>query len=440
MASEPQTVNLPEIMLQDYPLDTFPAWARDKVIDVCQRVQAAVPIAANLLLSLVSGCISRIVYVVTEDKQYEPTAIWTLTLAGPGERKTPVFRELIQPIMESEISEYLIGDITKASFIRRMAHDRKLIGVTDEPVLLDCLMDTTSIMPSALLNAYDETFIPYCRTIAGKIDTLKIRKPSLTLGIAGQPDVVNAHYNSRNGRRLSSSGFFARMLIVQVESMRGQRKTKRGYSCESESIAAAYNENMSSLANLEQILVEREFNNQFILELSPEANQRFLDFIDEWEEKLSTDEDYIMIERWINKDRGFVLRLAGILYMMELVTDEESEQCPPISVEIIERAIRLLEYYRDQMIRWHNIVDGEGGNPNAAYLHDFLIRREGNEWPKRDLRASLKHTKGLDNKDDFEAAIEELKERKVISVIQGEQKRTGGKRPLIVRLLKKTKK
>lgn len=88
--------------LPPFPIDIFPPWLRDYVAAVTETMQTPPDLAGMLALSILSTACARRVMVRAWDGWVEPVNIYTVTSLGPGNRKSPVFRAMMAPVVKFE--------------------------------------------------------------------------------------------------------------------------------------------------------------------------------------------------------------------------------------------------------------------------------------------------------------------------------------------------
>jgi hypothetical protein len=100
-----------------------------------------------------------------------------------------------------------------------------------------------------------------------------------------------------------------------------------------------------------------------MIELSNEAKKEWILFHNEMDVAQRKGEIYSPIHRTANKAAEQVLRIAGVLTLFENLHDTK------ISLGITERAITLVRYYLNELLR---ITDIESSNPLMKLAQDTL--------------------------------------------------------------------
>ncbi len=423
---------LPARILQDYPTVVFPEWMGKMVETVSEEMEAGAPIAGNLGVAIVSFLSARNFYVHAGTIKV-PTNFWIVTGADPGEAKSPVYDAMTAPLRNSPLRTNLIDDISLFSLMKKFGTVRKIAAIHDEHVFLEQMMKTEH-SPSPILHSYEERTSSYER---GNLEEpLEAEKPSLTLGIVAQSDTLAEYYLSSRGQSLKRKGFWDRMPIDTVDSLAGSRTIK---IVDEETVRPIYEEYEECINRMIDFDQEMEQSGETrVLRLSKEAQKKYVEFLQSWEDKIKVDGDYAMIKGWLSKGRGFLLRVAGILYVMDLFSEDRvlsPENLTEISVEVMQRAIRLADYYRQKLIAWHHTMIDEKHEPSPSeHLYEYMKKKGKSEWTKRELEQAMKHTSAFDEDGVVDEAVAELENRKLITRTPSKNKR--GPRTYTVHLVK----
>lgn len=428
---------LPPKLLQGFPLQIFPSWVRNYIEYLCLTVQVPVVFAANLFLSIISACISLVVYVSTGDHR-EPTNIWTMSLGMPGLGKSAVFRNLLQPLMNSTLREHVIGDITIPCFMKLLKEKHKLFMFEDELGFFNKLIQGKDLDYPSLTRSYDEDFISHGRCINS---LEKITSPSLTMGIAGQQKVFLKLFNSEIGQSIRDNGILDRIAVCIAEST-GLKDYMHSQGSENRQTKAVYQEKMDQLLAFVQDM--EEAGAPLELQLSPEADYYRRTVLQSWENQTAIDSDFEMIHSWIYKVDGLSLRYAGIIYMISLITGNQpsdSTNLPQISKEIMEQVFCLLEFYRDNTIMLHHYISSGVLSPFAIRVFNKIraaIRKgRTGDCSERDVKQAVRDEHGKLNEPAYNTAIKELVDNEWIAVEepprQNRRGRPASKRIRIIR-------
>lgn len=437
--------------MNDFPLWVFPRWFSDMVEAVSNKMQTPTVLAANFGISIISAILASRVYVYCAGHE-EPTNLWTMTLLPAGEGKTPVLNEMAQPLKNTNLEAHMIEDITFAAMCRKMQSLKKLFILSDEGTFFDNFLRERGQSSTILTKSYNEGAFSYHR---GNNVDIEIEKPSLTLGLALQNDRFEQLQSEHVFQNAVAIGLLDRILPAIPESMVGRRYFSIDDDVPLETFETyadclkklddkyAWTDSKTEYVNTQQAEENNRFDTQVISNTAMENQnvasynltnpQIFLEVgidariaYNEWRNRLESDYNnpmYATIHQWMGKMSGFVLRIAGILHIMDeeepdfyKILDEYennplSDDKYKISEKQINRAIQLVEYYRNERLR----LTGEG-HSSAEKILDYMERKNKKQIKSYRLRNALKATIGLKSKEDFEAALDYLAEEGKISV------------------------
>lgn len=443
--------------MNDFPLWVFPRWFSDMVKAVSNKWQTPEVVAANFGLSIISALLALRVYVYY-DENTQPTNLWTMTLLPAGEGKSPVLKEMAKPLNNTNLAVHKVEDITVSAMCRKMKSLKKLFVLSAEGTFFDNFLRERGQSSTILMKSYDEESFSYQR---GNNVDIKIENPSLTLGLALQNDRFKQYQSERVFQKAVANGLLDRFLPAVPESMVGRRRfsinnivpcdTWDTYcdslralnyryawtSSEIDDVNAQQGEENNSFetqavgsvtSENHNVASDNNSNDKIILEVSHDAMITFND----WRNRMEADFNnprYKPISQWMGKMSGFVLRIAGILHIMDeaepyfyKILDEDennplSDDKHKISEKQINRAIQLVEYYRNERLR----LTGEK-HSFAEKILGYMKRKNKTEIKKYRLRNALKGTAGLKSKEDFEVALLQLEEEGKISVTSSDVK------------------
>ena len=410
-----------------YPTDIFSSWFSAMIKCVSKVVQTPEALAANFGLSIISSLIASKVYVIRNDGSTVPTNLWTLTLIASGEGKTPVFNFMVESLNDTSIKDNLVENVTSAAFHKKLNELKKVVMLSSEGTFFDNIRKQSDfIIP--LLKTYDEDSINYAR---GN-EEIKIDKSSLTVGIALQNDSFKQLQAEHRFKEFQSKGLIDRFLISIPETMLGKRKYVQSDMRIPYSIVESYNE---CIKNLD---IKYSSNNPWFLHLSDEATATLNNWLNMHEDDYNQ-EKYKNIHQWLGKREGFILRLAGCIYIIDLLQeeldgltdDDPLYEKDKISSKQLENAITLLEYYQAEKLKLQTNTSFE--NEGIQKLWNYLTKHKIKEITKRDLQKALKGTNALKDKKNFDLALSELKTKGYISV---EERKTKGPVSTVIHIIK----
>lgn len=87
-------------MSQQFPLEALPQWQRAMVEAVAAATKTDPSIAGMMSLAALSAAVGRKAIVKTNSELTPPVNIWVLVVMGTGQAKSPVFRAMVNPIVD----------------------------------------------------------------------------------------------------------------------------------------------------------------------------------------------------------------------------------------------------------------------------------------------------------------------------------------------------
>ena len=432
---------LPSVSVPDFPMTSLPPVLRAYVEGLATETQTPTDMAAMVVLGIVATAGAKRADVEVRDGWREPINIFSITAMGPGNRKSGVFRDAARPLVEFEVDEArrLAGEVKRSESSRRVAEkalelaigraakcdakdktecDRAVARLTDElealPIVTSPRLwgdDTTeeklSMMLSqnfgrigilsaegglfaAIAGRYRSNGAPSMEVLlkghAGDdiaVDrvtrpTVRIHNPALTICITVQPDVLRSCAATPEFR---GRGLMARFLFAAPTSIVGRRITSPP-PCPDEA-RRAYYAVIRRIIGIEPSQAEDGGPVPHTLKLDPDALAELLTFVDWLEPQLGENGGLHSIADWGAKLAGAVVRIAGLLHVVE------SPVSKPISVETITRAITIGRYlipHAQAAFQW---MGEDEGNEDARALLAW-IRKNPRPFTKRDVFNGLR--------------------------------------------------
>jgi hypothetical protein len=394
----PPPVPLAEGNLPAFPTDALPDWLGQFVEKVATATQTPPDLPATLTLPTVAAACAKRVEVHVKDDYCEPVNVFTATALPPGNRKSTVFSQVTAPLREYERAEsqrlrpQIAADKTRleieegrlaklqaeavkakpeeqealARQSAELARQIALMDVQREPRLL--VEDTTPEKLVILLQENEgrmavlspegdvfelmagrynkgANFGVYLHGHAGddlRVDrvgrpTDYVTRPALTLGLAVQPDVIHSLADKPG---FKGRGLLGRFLYAMPQSLLGRRDPDPPPV--PPEVRDAYHHNVLALLSIPANEVAGT-QQPHLLELSPEARRRWIEFSDWLEPQLAPAGELGMMADWGAKLAGAVARLAGILHMAEHA-GQPAPWATPIHLRTMEQAIRIGHY------------------------------------------------------------------------------------------------
>ncbi|MFY4776924.1 YfjI family protein [Metabacillus sp. RGM 3146] len=350
-------MSLFDLMTMNYPL-LIPDWLENYVNAVAESTQTPPDMASMAVLSTLSIAAAKKVNINPSGDWFEPLNTYILTLMGPANRKSSVFREITKPVFSYEMLrrdqleiaikqresdrkakakriDYLEGvygkegDENVHSEIRSLHEELKILPEMHLPTLVtdDSTPETLVTLLKqnnerlGVLSAEAGIFGMIEGRYSGQIklevylkghsgDQIRVDRrgrsesieaPALTIGVVGQNNVKERLPAAFQGR-----GLMARFLYALPNDFRGYRKSRPKPI--PKEIRKEYQKDLISLF---EVLEDQELT----LSISEEADSLFIDFQERIEHKLRDHGDLADILEWGGKIVGNMAPLLGLIHL-----------------------------------------------------------------------------------------------------------------------------
>jgi replicative DNA helicase len=419
--------------LPAFPVDIYPDWLRQEIICLTEFAQVPADLPAVITLPVLGAAAGGRVIVEIRGSWREPVNLYAVTALPPGSRKSAVFAELTQPLLDAEhhMVENAGPRITEAATELKIAQrdadklaaqaagstgaarDKaqaeaiaaaQMAEAITVPVMPKLVADDITPEAAASLLAEQGGRLAVLSAEGGCFSTLSgryaatpnlevflkghsgdmlrvdrkgrppehIPRPALTLGLAVQPQVLRdiATMPGFRGR-----GLLARILYSIPPNTVGIRKIRTDPI--PEDIRDAYTAGVRAL-----VLTLAEWTDPAVLVLTPDAAELLLTAAEELEPRLAPDGDLGHIADWASKLIGATGRIAGLLH---LAANLRGGWGKPITAETMAAAIRAAGYFTAHALA---AFDGMGADPlleDARHVLAWLTRTEAEKFTKRDL-------------------------------------------------------
>lgn len=263
-----------------------------------------------------------------------------------------------------------------------------------------------------ILNAYDGDSYMMRRVTR---DTY-LQRPLLSFCLMLQP---NLYQETFANAELRGRGLLARFLTCTPKSMAGKRDKRSTATLDAVNYVA-YEKAMAHFLNLQQDS-EKE---PPVLTWEQDAKERMLDYMQTIENSMGKGQPMEDCKDYANKASAVAMRIAGILHLLQTW---EQEEIPPISKETAEKAIKVHRFFFAEKLK--EIREFE---TREAKLEEKLLERIKKETilkekacvSVREIHQSLRSTRELKRKEDFELYLQALAEKNYIQVEEVEKKKS----------------
>ncbi|MBX3426609.1 MAG: DUF3987 domain-containing protein [Pirellulales bacterium] len=435
----------------EFPTHALPGAVRAWVEAESHATQTPADLAGLLALAVCSATVARRVVVEARQGWREPVNLFAAVLLEPGNRKSAVFADAMQPLreLEAELIEAARPTVARAQSDRRQDDARlhKLEKVAAEkgdaearheagelaaalaeqaePVLPRLIVDDATAEKLGMMLAdhggriasmspeggvfdlmaglYSKSGIPqfgvYLMGHSGDdLNTdrvgrkgVRVERPALTCAYAMQPAVIEglAENTAFRGR-----GLLARFLYAAPQSWIGQREIAP--TPVSDATREAYRQTVRALADAES---------EFILQLAPSAMAGLREWETEIEAMLADGGQMEIMRDWGAKLAGATLRLAAVLHCIA------HGPTGRIDAPTLAAAIEIARYLVPHAEAVLNMMQAkeDSSDADARYVLRWIERHGRREFTKRDAHQHGKRR--FPKADDIDAALGELTRR-----------------------------
>lgn len=435
--------------------DLFPSYLGEYAGAVSKTIQTPEGMASLLGLSVVATALQKkfVVSPVEHGDYVEPVNVWTVVVADPSERKSPILKKMMSPVVEweeahrdhlknektrvdtdrgiiearikklnadagkadsaedrakfaveiNELKKHMpnevlppvmwTGNVTPERLEQMMVdHDGKMSVITDEGGIFEVLGGLYS-HGKANLNIFMQGYSGNPVRVDRSSRKAHMQNPLLTLGLAIQPKVLeDLSFGSK--RSFRGTGLLARFLYYKCETQRGQRFFGNQHEMNSE-IRDRYFSGVKGLLDIP--LEYDQYGNDIPrrLHLDDDARGLWVAFHDEVETKLLHGGEFEPIADWAGKLSGNALRVAGLFHVVEHGVDTRA-----INRETMNKAIQLMKVLVPHAMFALNATTTSGLAKDAAHASEWIVKHEKREFTKRDCQRALQSrfpaTKALD--------------------------------------------
>lgn len=412
--------------LQEFPVDVFPLSTRQYIESVAETKQ--VPIEMPACVAFVSYALAMAgkIQVQAKDDFVENCNLYMMISAETGARKSAVFSEMMHPIEEYQTRESKARKTTIVQYKRKVEmiesridrlntdYARNKKGVTKEEIereISKLEVEKSELKKVNELTLYTQDITPevvgillqdneerlgilssegdlvdvwkgrydsngdislYLKGYTG--DAIKVHRvkrapiilenPLLTILIMAQPIVIektlsNEQYNLR--------GLTGRFLYCLAKDLVGSRKYTDKII--PDALRSKYYNKIKRLLS---------YKDKTVVGLTHKAKELFIDMSISCEKSLTGRNS--SIRGWANRKPGFVLRIAGILHVMEWLESGAKDIPELMSVDTMEKAIKVVDYFTE-----HSRAAFEHMGHNQAIADAKIILRKITQTGRKEL-------------------------------------------------------
>ncbi len=467
--------------LPAFPLEALPSPLAEYVAEVAASTQVPLDMAAMLGLSVVAAACARRAQVRIGDTHTEPLSLYIAAVMEPGSRKSSTLEAFAEPLREAEqqmsaekAGSYLTAKEKREQETKRLAYlrdkaarenndvERKvmedeatylaanLTEVQELPRLLadDITMEKLAGLLSeqednsiAILSAEGGVFGILAGRYTGgalnldlvlkghsgethRVDRVNqppryIKRPTITMGLAVQPDVLNSLADNPSFR---GRGLLGRFLYTLPENLVGSREyINRPVDPKAK---ACYADAIHTLLRLPTPTTRDDPGARHTLRLNGAALALWKQFYDDVERRQADGQDLSSVRDWASKLAGAVARIAGNLHLME----NFREAVPwnrPITAETVAAAWSIGEYLIPHGLAAFGQMGADAAHALARRILKWIERSGPATFSARDCFRVHQNTATM---EEMTAALTILSDHGCIRL--EEQERSGpGRKP-----------
>lgn len=391
---------------EDYPIDFLPDIIKNAVLEVQSSTQAPVALVTASALAVVSSCVQGLVSVQRDEGLVGPVALYLMTLARSGERKTASDRKFRDPILqwERDIAEEMAPQV-KDYFAAKSAWEATESGLKDAirlaakknestealekrmrdhmvkqplPLVVPRLLrgDDTQEALAVALQEYPVASVISSEAgiLFGSISmnaesvtrnfaqinlmwdggpikrgrttqkNVDVDAVAVTMGLQVQPAVMH-NFTAKLGKLATGIGYFARFLLCEPTSTQGHRFFKAAPAGEPE--LDKFCSRCTELLSFPVSFSEGAGVMTWMLTFSPDAQGLWIEFYNRVEKDLAKGRDYFDVQEVAAKIAEQAARIAANFHVF--VFDPEARTL--ISGDHMRRAIGIADWYLDESLR-----------------------------------------------------------------------------------------
>lgn len=462
----PEPIALTEVSgLPDFPTYLLPDWLREHVDAVAAEILTPRAVPAMIDLSVVAAAVARKVAVHVRDNHTEPLNLYTVTVLGPSNLKTPAFKmacaplELHERVKAAEMRDEIVQARNGQANLRALLQaTRKKAGqAKNEKTRLELLAETENLsrqladlaVPSApqlIANDVTEESLgellvqnhgriavmsdeggPF-RNMAGRYQsngapifemfkhghnagTVRVNRrnhepffvpnAAITAALMVQPSLLRA---LKDVPEFRGEGLLARFLYAVPDSFEGKRDWERARGVPIH-IAETYRERVKALLALPFGSDENGAPAAHAMELAAEARDMVNPFRNAIESRIERGGDLSRIRDWAGKATGEAIRVAALLHLADLAGHPEPWTVP-VTAGWMEAGLAIArEFLLPHALGAFTMIGGGPAVDLAEEILAWIRRHHAAKFSKRDLHRHLRSHVGETKEWDAPLAL-----------------------------------
>jgi len=417
--------------LPSFPTEALPQTIKDYALAVAESTQTPVDMSACAALAVMALCLQGKYRIKAKADWSEPLNLFTVIVAEPSERKSPIINLMTKPLneYEAEYNSRNAAELEASKMNKRILEKRqraledkaakgkadsgeleqlaRQIASYKERTPLRLYVDdiTTEKLNSVLADGNGKAAIIsaeggifdmlsgiYSKNVnidvmlkgysgdSIRVDRVgrnseSIMNPALTILLTVQPNVLSEVMQNGTFR---GRGLTARFLYCMPTSLVGRRRFHT--TPIPQEVSSSYERLIKNLLEDEQSATPE------MITLSTEAEALLESFSDEVEGKLKT--EFADIADWAGKLVGGVLRIAGILCrasVMRCYDFLSVNDALVVSEEVMKNAITIGRYFAEHSKAAFSRMGVDARMKQSKYVLSAIVKNGLAEFTRRDI-------------------------------------------------------
>lgn len=400
-----------------FPIDRVPPQVRAAILSIEGQTDAPTALVASSVLSAISFATQSAYDIQRHDGLISPLALYFLSLAGSGDRKTSADNKALEPIRDFQNQQptknrFVFSDITPYALITKLHNCCRSAALFENEA--GRLFESRLMEDIGLLNKlWDGKSLSVDR----HKQSIEIDSPRCTASLMIQPNIFRDVIR-KTGGRLNDYGFLARCLICEPQSKIGQRPLIDGKKIDASDFDDYYAKIQNMLADQAEFFSpgsNKLKTPRKIIKLDSYAQKAWISIYNDIESNSGPNGIYCEHTAYASKMAENIARLAGVLHIYEY------PGANAISEGIINSAADIIFWYADEYMRLfsdHGSYDQIA--EDARKLESFLIRMFHDKHRTFYKKSDLLHfgPNSLRKAERLDAAISHLHQQAIISIHQ----------------------
>ncbi|TMR90039.1 YfjI family protein [Nonomuraea basaltis] len=456
--------------LPEFPVEVFPVSIAAMVRGVAAELQVPADLPGGLVLAALATGAGGRAEVHVRGGWEEPLNLHIAIAAAPGTGKSPVFKEIMRPVLDAErhLQDQVRPKIKELETEQRRAKTRaeasrhKGKSPEDQEAAADAMQRAEEMEIPVLPRLTADDITPetaasmlveqggrlailsaeggYYENVLGRYsngrsnlelvlkghagDRLQVdrrgrqeavERPALTVGVCIQPQMLQ---DLAGSKQMHGRGALARLLFSLPPDLVGYRDVYNTANLDEQVRLTYVNFLKGLVVNLAELAELK------IIELAPEALKAHTEWRVEIEPRLRRGSgDLASLREWASKLAGHTARLAGLLHLAEHAMSGLQK---PISGDTMRNAIRLARYFVDHALAAFGVMRSNPLQDRALALRDWIVKGRRTQFSAREVHRA--HQRQFDSAEDVTRVLSLLEDYGYLRAIEAAP--TRGRRSL----------